>query len=154
MLRCLHAVDATRVHQRRRWVVFFSSLRPFGHRDAPRRCHAIREDGLGINFPTSLREGVQGLPRHGSGSIFCQISKLEDVPGLEEGALAASRAVPSTRGHRTMPGVDRFDGNAPRRSSRGARSAPRRRSSKRSCSSSRLPCGMLYSRSKVYAKTR
>ena len=28
--RCLHAIDATRVHQTRSWVVSFSSLRPFG----------------------------------------------------------------------------------------------------------------------------
>ena len=27
---CLHAIDATRLHQRRRWVVFFPMLRPFG----------------------------------------------------------------------------------------------------------------------------
>ena len=33
VLRRLHAVDATRIHERRRWVVSFSSLRP----DAPRR---------------------------------------------------------------------------------------------------------------------
>ena len=38
VLRCLHAIDATRVHQTRSWVVSFSSLRPFGpNRDAPRR---------------------------------------------------------------------------------------------------------------------
>ena len=30
VLRCLHAVDATRVHQTRSWVVSFSILRPFG----------------------------------------------------------------------------------------------------------------------------
>ena len=30
VLRCLHAIDATRVHQTRSWVVSFSSLRPFG----------------------------------------------------------------------------------------------------------------------------
>ena len=38
VLRRLHAIDATRVHQTRSWVVYFSSLRPFGpNRDAPRR---------------------------------------------------------------------------------------------------------------------
>ena len=38
VLRRLHAIDATRVHQTRSWVVSFSSLRPFGpNRDAPRR---------------------------------------------------------------------------------------------------------------------
>ena len=36
MLRRLHAIDATRVHHTRSWVVSFSSLRPFG----PRRCSA------------------------------------------------------------------------------------------------------------------
>jgi len=29
VLRCLHAIDATRLRQRRRWVVLFSILRPF-----------------------------------------------------------------------------------------------------------------------------
>ena len=39
VMRSLHAVDATRVHQTRSWMVSFSSLRPFGpNRDAPRRC--------------------------------------------------------------------------------------------------------------------
>ena len=40
VLRRLHAIDATRVHQTRSWVVSFSILRPFGprrDRDAPRR---------------------------------------------------------------------------------------------------------------------
>ena len=37
--RCLHAIDATRLHERRRWVVFFSILRPFG----PRRCAIVGE---------------------------------------------------------------------------------------------------------------
>jgi hypothetical protein len=38
VLRCLHAIDATRVHQRGSWVVSFSSLGPFGpNRDAARR---------------------------------------------------------------------------------------------------------------------
>ena len=38
--RRLHAIDATRVHLTMKWVVSFSSLRPFGprrDRDAPRR---------------------------------------------------------------------------------------------------------------------
>ena len=37
VLRRLHAIDARRLHQTRSWVVSFSILRPFGHRDAPRR---------------------------------------------------------------------------------------------------------------------
>ena len=32
VLRCLHAIDATRLHQRRRWVVLFSILSRFGPR--------------------------------------------------------------------------------------------------------------------------
>ena len=32
VLRRLHAIDATRVHQTRSWVVCFSILRPFGPR--------------------------------------------------------------------------------------------------------------------------
>ena len=35
--RRLHFVDVTRLHQRRRWVVCFSSLSRFGDRDARRR---------------------------------------------------------------------------------------------------------------------
>ena len=37
--RRLHAIDATRVHQTRSWVVYFSNLRPFGlsREIAPRR---------------------------------------------------------------------------------------------------------------------
>ena len=30
VLRCLHAIDATRVHQTRSWVVSFLISRPFG----------------------------------------------------------------------------------------------------------------------------
>ena len=42
VLRCLHAVDATRVHRTMPWVVSFSSLGPFRDRDAPRRpCTAL-----------------------------------------------------------------------------------------------------------------
>ena len=40
VLRCLHAVDATRDHLTMKWVVSFLILRPFGPRstgDAPRR---------------------------------------------------------------------------------------------------------------------
>ena len=43
VLRCLHAIDATRFRQTRSWVVSFSILRPFGpsrDRDAPRRTSA------------------------------------------------------------------------------------------------------------------
>ena len=41
--RRLHAIDATRVHQTRSWVVPFSSLRLFG----PRRATAILRAGHG-----------------------------------------------------------------------------------------------------------
>ena len=40
VLRRLHAIDATRAHQTRSWVVYFLNLRPFGprrDRDVPRR---------------------------------------------------------------------------------------------------------------------
>ena len=39
--RCLHAIDATRLHERRRWVVSFLILRPFG----PRRVTAVLHTG-------------------------------------------------------------------------------------------------------------
>ena len=44
VLRCLHAIDATRVHLTMTWVVSFSILRPFG----PSRATAM------------LRAGAQG----------------------------------------------------------------------------------------------
>ena len=40
VLRRLHAIAATRVHQTRSWVVSFWISGPFGHRDAPRRRRA------------------------------------------------------------------------------------------------------------------
>ena len=42
VLRCLHAIDATRLHQTRSWLVSLSNLRPFG----PRRATATRRAGL------------------------------------------------------------------------------------------------------------
>ncbi len=42
VLRRFHAIDATRFHQTRSWVVSFSSLRPFG----PRRKTAMLRAGL------------------------------------------------------------------------------------------------------------
>ena len=47
VLRRLHAIDATRVHQTRSWVVSFSSLRPFGpNRDVPRRLTTVGRSTL------------------------------------------------------------------------------------------------------------
>ena len=43
VLRCLHAIDATRVHQTRSWVVSFLILRPFG----PSRATAMLRAGEG-----------------------------------------------------------------------------------------------------------
>ena len=48
VLRCLHAIDATRVHQTRSWVVSFSSLRPFG----PRGATAMLRAGSASSGPT------------------------------------------------------------------------------------------------------
>ena len=42
VLRCLHAIGATRDHQTRSWVAYFSILRPFG----PRRATAMLRAGL------------------------------------------------------------------------------------------------------------
>ena len=42
VLRCLHFVDVTRGHLTMPWVVSFSSLGPFSHRDAPRRSRNSR----------------------------------------------------------------------------------------------------------------
>ena len=58
--RRLHAIDATRLHQRRRWVVSGPNLSRFGpNRDAPRRQHA-HDGGL-------RRQGGQGRPGQGHG---------------------------------------------------------------------------------------
>ena len=46
VLRRLHAIDARRLRESRRWVVSFSILRPFGPRstgDAPRRCRRQKD---------------------------------------------------------------------------------------------------------------
>jgi len=43
VLQCLHAIDATRVHQTRPWVVSFSILGPFGpRRGAVAACQRVR----------------------------------------------------------------------------------------------------------------
>ena len=41
MLRCLHAIDATRFHLTMKWVVSFSILRPFGPSRETTTLHAI-----------------------------------------------------------------------------------------------------------------
>ena len=49
VLRCLHAIDATRVHLTMTWVVSFSNLRPFGPRRAtatPRADRRVRQASL------------------------------------------------------------------------------------------------------------
>ena len=43
VLRCLHAIDATRIHQTRSWVVYFSNLSCFGPRRGRRRGASERE---------------------------------------------------------------------------------------------------------------
>ena len=52
VLRRLHAIDATRVHQTRSWVVSFSSLRPFG----PSRATAMLRAGHASDAKHALRE--------------------------------------------------------------------------------------------------
>ena len=65
VLRRLHAVDATRVHQTRSWVVSFSSLRPFG----PRRATAMLRAGTGLVFlPRGAQRRAQ-FPGHGAGVV-------------------------------------------------------------------------------------
>ncbi len=54
VLRRLHAIDATRVHQTRSWVVSFSSLRPFG----PRRVTAMLRAGIGGCPEADCRKGT------------------------------------------------------------------------------------------------
>ena len=46
VLRCLHAIDATRFHQTRSWVVSFSILRPFGPRRETAMLRTGRRAGL------------------------------------------------------------------------------------------------------------
>ena len=59
VLRRLHAIDATRVHQTRSWVVSFSSLRSFGpNRDAPRRW-MIRGKLISKNFGSRCSPAIR-----------------------------------------------------------------------------------------------
>ena len=52
VLWCLHFFNTTRVHQTRSWVLSFSSLRPFGHRDAPRRLRSSTCSSVCATTPT------------------------------------------------------------------------------------------------------
>ena len=51
--RCLHAIDATRLHQTRSWVVSFSSLRPFGLRAG---CSKAVRGGSGLELLVVYQE--------------------------------------------------------------------------------------------------
>jgi hypothetical protein len=62
VLRRLHAIDATRVHQTRSWVVYFWILRPFG----PRRVTAMLRAGSGSGLPpyaTARTRSARGTTR-------------------------------------------------------------------------------------------
>ena len=66
----LHAIDATRVHLTMTWVVSLLILRPFGHRDAPRRRRHVH---VPLCFTSLLRRdhpvpGRVGGRGHSSGS--------------------------------------------------------------------------------------
>ena len=73
VLRCLHAIDATRFHQTRSWVVSFSILRSFGPRRETRhstRPHAGDRDAAG---PGRRRPGVD---------LFSVVQVGRSQPGL------------------------------------------------------------------------
>ena len=66
-----HAVDATRIHERRRWVVSFSILRPFG----PNRVSAmLRAGDAGPVLAAHLR------PEH-AGDAALRAVRVDDVLG-------------------------------------------------------------------------
>jgi hypothetical protein len=58
VLRCLHAIDATRVHLTMKWVVSFSILRPFGPSRDTVHLHAI--DSLRTQAEAELAKAQQG----------------------------------------------------------------------------------------------
>ena len=62
MLRCLHAVDARRLQERRSWVVLFSILRPFGPAQAS-HLSQVRQNLQKAGFLGSWwRRGVVDIP--------------------------------------------------------------------------------------------
>ena len=84
-LRCLHAIDATRFHQTRSWVVSFSILRSFGPRRETRhstRPHAGHRDAAS---PGRRRPGVD-------------VSGLVEARGGEPGLLFELRRPFETEG--------------------------------------------------------
>ena len=85
--RCLHAIDATCVHQTRSWVVSFSILRPFGpilragHRVGRVRARARRDSRGG-------RSGGVPRPRHAPGvPLAPDDGHQEAAQGGQVGAL-------------------------------------------------------------------
>ena len=83
VLRRLHAIDATRVHQTRSWVVYFSILGPFGPRstgDVPRRrLGLVSTTTKMVKCALGLCGPVEGLPE---GSVHVEGER--DFTGIKK----------------------------------------------------------------------
>ena len=79
VLRRLHAIDATRFHQTRSWVVSFSSLSPFG----PRRATAMLRAGLLVD--DALLPDLQLRQSHhrAVGVALCEVKVLSIRKGRD-----------------------------------------------------------------------
>jgi hypothetical protein len=65
VLRCLHAIDATRIHQTRSWLVFLSNLGPFAPRLETAMLHAGDAGPEGARRPRKGRK--RGAQAHAEG---------------------------------------------------------------------------------------
>ena len=122
VLRCLHAIDATRLHERRRWVVLFSILRPFGprrdrvsHTGVPRGVRVPEDRGVGPRrrgfqscqiISATINEGRgDALHLRQLRSRSCSIIERDEV--LPAGRAASARErVSDLRASRDVPGLD------------------------------------------------
>ena len=82
VLRCLRAIDATRLHERRRWVVSGPNLRPFGpRRDRDRRSSrdSVRTgSNLDQRPPIAFSDGDESRRRRG-GAATLQNAEISHV---------------------------------------------------------------------------
>ena len=95
VLRCPHAIDATRVHQTRSWVVSFSILRPFGPRRASFRAGAAR-DALGDARDLALHRNETKIEAHdvrAGDDLNAAAGYSRRPPPARETAIAAAASV-------------------------------------------------------------
>ena len=91
MWRRLHAIDATRVHQTRSWVVFFRFLRPFGHRDAPRRQPYLDIEEYNTLVAKNASKAAEGLCAWTKAMCSYQAASKIVKPKLEALKLAEAK---------------------------------------------------------------